>query len=255
MKPQTRAVNVLEKTSEYLRAGLVDKQPAWYNVVGQTPPIKNFIRQPRFEHPIKEKVVTPPKKGDINFNGRKTKLYKTSHHEQKRDVYNIPKLKFVEDQLRQLFYEQHPWELARPRILLENTGEDIKNQDWSSIIQINKPLDGESVVQRTLYLLNNTKGLDFKKAYDTARHEYYRVRIQLQIEEQVAKEQNEMFGAGYDLSLFESGVEKEQAVIDKWKQDAVEGTQLMEAKNVSPQAAWSGESTTEGKPTTTTTKN
>lgn len=242
MRPQTQAVNVLEKTSEYLRAGLLKKQPAWYHVVGANPPVKNFIRQPRLENPSNEQSIPKPAKGEKSF--KNGKLYETRVKETRKDIYNIPKLKFVEDQLRSLFYEQHPWELSRPRILLENGGDDAKNQDWSSIIQYNKPLDGESVVQRSIYLMNQNKNNENYKlldAYETARFEFYRVRIEQEMEEQVSKEENEMFGAGYRLSPIEHGVEEEQKFIDDWKAKAVEATQMVEARNVSPEAAWAQE--------------
>lgn len=50
---------------------------------------------------------------------------------------------FEEDQLRKNFYGDHPWELARPRIVLENDGKDAQNYDWSGIQQPGRPLDGE----------------------------------------------------------------------------------------------------------------
>jgi len=242
MKPQTKAVNVLEKTSEYMKAGLLKKQPAWYHVVGAHPPNKTFVRQPRLDDPSgKQSIETPGRTGPKKI--KKNRLYVTKDTEVKRDIYNIPKLQFVEDELRSLFYEQHPWELSRPRILLENSGEDIKHQNWSSIQQLNKPLDGESVVQRTIFLINEKKpeGWTLAQAYDQAKFEFYRLRIEQEISEQVSKEENEMYGAGYKLSPMEFGSEVEQKYIDQWKIEAVEATKLIEAKNVSPEAAWAQE--------------
>jgi small subunit ribosomal protein S23 len=45
--------------------------------------------------------------------------------------------------LRADFFGDHPWELARPKIILENSGNDAKGWDWSKIVQPGKPLDGE----------------------------------------------------------------------------------------------------------------
>lgn len=241
MKPQTKAVNVLEKTSEYLKAGLLKKQPAWYHVVGAHPPKKNFIRQARLVNPSSEQSIKEP---EAKKRFKRGKMYDTRVKEVKKDIYNIPKLRFVEDELRNLFYSQHPWELARPRILLENTGEDSKKQDWSSLIQLNKQLDGESVVQRAIYLMNENKdNKDYQllNAYETARYEFYRLRIEEEIEQQVSKEENEMYGAGFRTSPMEHGIAVEQRYIDDWKTQAVEATKVLDARNVSPEAAWGQE--------------
>ena len=37
----------------------------------------------------------------------------------------------------------HPWELARPRVVLENDGKDFEKNDWSSISQPGRALNGE----------------------------------------------------------------------------------------------------------------
>ena len=50
---------------------------------------------------------------------------------------------YEEDQLRQQFFGDHPWELARPRIVLEDDGKDYARFDWSKMLQKNKKLDGE----------------------------------------------------------------------------------------------------------------
>lgn len=52
-------------------------------------------------------------------------------------------IEYEEDQLRKEFYGDHPWELARPRIILENSGKDGQRYDWSRIQQKGKALDGE----------------------------------------------------------------------------------------------------------------
>ena len=45
--------------------------------------------------------------------------------------------------LRREFFKDHPWELARPRILLEDDGKDSQKTDWSRIQQKEKALSGE----------------------------------------------------------------------------------------------------------------
>lgn len=56
------------------------------------------------------------------------------------------KIVYPEDKLRAQFYKDHPWELARPRILVENDGLDFKRYNWSQMRQVGKGLDGERLV-------------------------------------------------------------------------------------------------------------
>lgn len=49
-----------------------------------------------------------------------------------------------EDQLRQDFFRDHPWELARPRVVVELDGRDAQRCDWSTgLQQPGMPLSGE----------------------------------------------------------------------------------------------------------------
>ena len=58
-------------------------------------------------------------------------------------MFQPMKIEYPEDKLREEFFGDHPWELARPRIVLEDDGKDYQNQDWSRIEQPGKQLDGE----------------------------------------------------------------------------------------------------------------
>ncbi|KAL3233401.1 Small ribosomal subunit protein mS23 [Nakaseomyces bracarensis] len=232
MKIQTNAVNVLERTSAYLRTGVIRDTPAWYNVVASIPPVKKFTREPRKINPSTERPVS--RLADEHLEGFNSNgLYKTRFNTldkkiANRQIYRPPKLVYLEDSIRNLFYKQHPWELARPKIIAENEIE--MDYDWSRIQQLGKPLDGENVVQRTLYLLKNSVHDNITDAYDQARLEFYRVRIQQELEEQVAAEEAEMFGSVFGPTAIEHGLMKEQEVVAKWKQDAELQTEFMSAK-------------------------
>jgi small subunit ribosomal protein S23 len=52
-------------------------------------------------------------------------------------------IEYEEDVLRKEFYNDHPWELARPRIVLEDDGKDGQRVDWSRLQQRGRPLNGE----------------------------------------------------------------------------------------------------------------
>lgn len=239
MKIQTNAVNVLERTSAYLRSGLLKNTPAWYDVVASVPPKNRFAREPRLLNPSNMKKLTDLKEqmGELTRKG----LYKTRASTLDRKIntsklYKAPKLQFFEDQLREVFYQQHPWEFSRPKLLVENDADE--EFDWSRIQQLGKPLDGESVVQRTLFLLKETPGTSVVEAYDQARFEFYRLRMQQEVEQQVAQEECEMFGSVFGTSAIDFGVEQEQKVIDVWKQKAMEETDLLAARRANPSEAW-----------------
>ncbi|SCU90851.1 LAMI_0E03840g1_1 [Lachancea mirantina] len=239
MRTQTNAVNILERTSSYLRAGLLRQTPAWYEVVAFVPPSKRFERSPKLVNPstLESRAMLNPLRAELNaetgfFETKNTK----SSRKVTRSLYRAPKLKFTEDKLRQLFYEQHPWELSRPKMLVENTG--TENYDWSHIQQLGKPLDGESVVQRTLFLLQIKQHASLLDAYDQARFEFYRLRMQQEIQDQVAQEEAEMFGSVFGPSAIEFGLEKEQKVIQTWKKRAIQQSELISARTSNPSESW-----------------
>lgn len=242
MKIQTNAVNVLERTSAYLRSGLLKNTPAWYDVVASVPPKTKFTREPKLVNPSNMKKLAELKKFPADSNSKgffKTRANAFDKKINNAKLYKAPKLQFVEDQLREVFYKQHPWELSRPKVLVENGAEE--EFDWSHIQQLEKPLDGESVVQRTLYLLNSTEGTSLTQAYDQARFEFYRLRMQQEVEQQVAQEESEMFGSIYGPSAIDFGVKQEQKFIDIWKQKAIEETDLLAARRANPSEAWASE--------------
>jgi small subunit ribosomal protein S23 len=59
---------------------------------------------------------------------------------------------YPEDKIRAQFFQDHPWELARPRVLVENDGKDFVRHDWSKLVQPRKALDGERFVALRLCL-------------------------------------------------------------------------------------------------------
>lgn len=243
MKFQTKPLSVLETTSHYLKSGAISKAPAWYNVVGANPPFKNHIKRPTHLQKSlvaqQEAILDTPEEAEAKKNSSKftfnskTGMYRTRINKLKSpDFYKPVKLKFLEDELRALFYDQHPWELADAKVLVEGTSvKSADSYDWSNIVQLGKVLDGESVVQRTLYLLKTSKKngskLLLEQAYNQARSEYYRVKMARETEVQVAKEEGIFSGAVYGKSHIEEGFENENKVLAKWREDGIRETKLM----------------------------
>lgn len=232
MKLQSKAAGVLERTSHYLKAGVIKNKPSWYNIVSAVPPATDLTKKPK----NLQTNQTPDPVSQL-YSSRdgifKTRVSKTERKQKNNSVSRIPKFEFLEDQLRDVFYHQHPWELARPKVLVENTGDEHSKCDWSHMLQLYKPLDGESVVQRTLWLLQDSKQKGQQKtlfeAYDQARFEFYQLRMAQEMESAVAKEELTMFGAIYASTNVEWGLKKEQEFIDVWVKVGEERTKVREA--------------------------
>jgi small subunit ribosomal protein S23 len=98
------------------------QKPIWYNVVESIPPSEILTRT----YPIQHKKQNP-------------KARKASR------LFQPQQLTFPEDELRSDFYKDHPWELARPRMIIEMDGKDAQRLDWSKgLRQPGMPLCGES---------------------------------------------------------------------------------------------------------------
>jgi small subunit ribosomal protein S23 len=131
-------------------------------------------------------------------------------------MFQPAKITYPEDRLRSDFYGDHPWELARPKVVLEDTGNDAKNWDWSGIHQPWKRMDGESVVQRQMWLMQH-EGLEEAQAYDKARKEFYFYRHREDVERRVTKEEALATGAYFGKGPIEIGMELENKQWEDWK--------------------------------------
>ncbi|THY80907.1 hypothetical protein D6C95_09300 [Aureobasidium pullulans] len=143
------------------RGGPSQPPPPWYTVIGNLPPSERLVRPPL--QPARRK-------------GRKaSKLFQPVN------------LKYEEDQLRLDFFGDHPWELARPRQIVEDDGKDYQKFDWSQLDQPTKQIDGESVVQRQAWLMGLVRHEIDYLATPNMR-EYYK----LHKDEEVIKELQEL---------------------------------------------------------------
>lgn len=249
MKIQTKAAGVLERTSHYLKAGVIRNKPSWYNAVAAVPPAVDLTKKPI--NLQQRQAADPASQLYSNQNGIfKTRANKTERKQKNNAVSRIPKLEFLEDQLRDVFYHQHPWELARPKVLVENSGDDMSKCDWSHMLQLSKPLDGESVVQRTLHLLQEAKssglGKTLFEAYDQARFEFYQLRMAEEMESAVAREELTMFGAIYSSTNMDWGLKQEQEFIDVWVKIGEERTKVREASRSKTSASVGDENVESG---------
>ncbi|EON62744.1 hypothetical protein W97_01969 [Coniosporium apollinis CBS 100218] len=192
-----RPLRVHSAATQLLETQRLRAEPPWYHVVANIPPSQPLVR------PI------------LNAAAQSKKGKKPSR------MFQPMPIKYPEDQLRREFFSDHPWELARPRVVLEDDGKDGKRWEWSRIEQEGRALDGESVVQRQLYLMKRggPEGQPMSKeaAYDKARKEFYAHRHQDEVERRVAREEALHVGAYFGKSALEIGMELEDKSYEDWK--------------------------------------
>lgn len=119
-----RPLRVHQTASQLLAAEGTRSLPNWHPVVGAIPPAQTLVRTQPLQHNEKGK-------------SRQSKSRKASK------LFQPTKIGYEEDALRQAFFGDHPWELARPRLVLENDGRDFEKNDWSAISQPGRALNGE----------------------------------------------------------------------------------------------------------------
>ncbi|KAL1960218.1 hypothetical protein VTO42DRAFT_8761 [Malbranchea cinnamomea] len=212
------AIRVRQTALAQKACGKTDKIPCWADVVADIPPATILVRNKPVEHPVvRQRVKTVPGSSKpqvvyetVPIPGPKSK--KASR------MFKPMQIRYEEDELRKEFFRDHPWELARPRVVLENDGKDYLRYDWNKLQQPGKRLDGESVVQRQLHLLHTVPDITKQEAYDVARKEFYQLRHQEDIERRVAQEEAKAAGAYFGPSLLEIGMELENQEYERWKE-------------------------------------
>ncbi|KAK3344860.1 mitochondrial ribosomal protein [Neurospora tetraspora] len=194
-----QAAKVYQRASEAAATNIVSglpprNPPLWLKAIESIPPAEISTRPYPIQH-------SPP-----NPRARKP-----------RNLFKPTKIVYPEDELRRDFYRDHPWELARPRMIIELDGKDARFLDWSKgLRQRGMPLSGESVVQRQLWLMER-QGMTKQEAYDKARHEFYKLRQLEQMERRIAAEEARMVGGYFGKDLLAVGMELENRTYESWK--------------------------------------
>lgn len=106
-----------------------------------------------------------------------------------------------------------------------------------------------SVVQRQLHLLNTVPDITKEEAYDIARREFYKLRLQEDVDRRIAQEEARATGAYFGLDMNTIGMELENQEYERWKawaeteivmqqsnRAAFAGTEITEAEAESPTA-------------------
>jgi small subunit ribosomal protein S23 len=204
--------------------------PPWANVIADIPPAQILTRQQPRPHVYAETRTKTLPKGPTQITQAITP-HKTKNAKPKR-LYTPKPIRYEEDSLRKRFFADHPWELARPRTLVETNGDQHAHADWSTgIKQPGIPVSGESVVQRQLWLLQNVADITVPEAYDIARKEFYVVRRKQQTAMRIAVEEAEWSGADFGRPVQSVGMSKEDTVYNEWLEWAAEeNVKLMQSR-------------------------
>ncbi|KAG0652280.1 37S ribosomal [Hyphodiscus hymeniophilus] len=206
---------VYQTASLLLESNTISQPPPWFKTIGSIPPSEILTRTQPTQHRVP------------NSKPRTRKPSK---------MFKPQQIEYEEDRLRREFYGDHPWELARPRVVLENDGKDGQRCDWSRIQQPGRPLNGESVVQRQLWLMYKA-GMTQAQAYDISRKEFYALRQEEEVERRVAKEEALWVGAYFGKSVLEVGAELEDKTYESWKAWATKEIEAIERQR---DAAYTG---------------
>lgn len=134
------ALRVRQNTVQSHLAGKKGNLPSWVSVVRDIPPAQILVRNRPEQHQLVRQRLNAERKPVFEVQEKRVKPKKASR------MYLPVQIKYEEDQLRKEFFRDHPWELARPRVLVESSGKDFENHDWSRLQQPGKKLDGERYV-------------------------------------------------------------------------------------------------------------
>ena len=206
--------------------------PVWINITRDIPPAQILVRKQPQQHPMTQVRAKALQKSRTSTPSIEQVATVFSSQTNRRRLFCPQPIRYEEDSLRSRFFSDHPWELARPRVVLEDTGDSHARADWSKgLIQPGIPLSGESVVQRQLYLLQTVPDMQIDAAYDIVRKEFYDLRRQEEVRRRIAAEEAESTGAVFGKNPLQWGIQVENKQYDDWERWAREQVVLQQQKN------------------------
>ncbi|KAJ2722240.1 mitochondrial ribosomal small subunit component [Coemansia sp. Benny D115] len=203
-KKISKARGVQQAYEELLSAKLRDRVPSWLHAMRSVPPADSLVRDPTqfstsgtLEFEGKKQATAGPGKSALATQIRR-KLpegcvsIKHGKNSLRTRSTRPPKIEFPEDKLRRVFYKNHPFELMRPRIVMEHSGKT--NADWGTLLNGSSHVTGESVI-RYQYFLMQTEGMTEQEAYVQATSGFYKIRAREEMESKIAHQEARAYGA------------------------------------------------------------
>ncbi|KAI8064242.1 mitochondrial ribosomal protein S25 [Gongronella butleri] len=179
--------------SNLMKGNLVKEAPVWLPVLQQVPPGPSIIRtRPASDNNITAQTAAEQAYTSQQLQQQQQQVARSSiRHKQKNLRTKPPRpraIVYPEDRLRRQFYKDHPFELSRPKVLVES--DSGKNRtDFSQLILPGMRLyeiDGEAVIKYQLHLMTN-ENMTERQAYAKATSEFYELRAQQEQEEREAR--------------------------------------------------------------------
>ncbi|CAG8435717.1 1496_t:CDS:2 [Ambispora gerdemannii] len=222
MPLRIRPTQLHNHVEHLMKGGIYNKAPIWYPVMKMYPPGQSLLRTPNNntntlndnsnsntdmlnDNDVNIEITSDP----INKSTKKRSRSSNSlKHLRTKSIRPQP-IVYPEDALRRQFYRDHPYELLRPRMLMEK--EIPVDKVWKSLVGDDEDpseVTGESVVQYQMYLMAH-KSMSQRQAYAVACNEFYEIRAREEIEQRVAEEQAIAFGAVRKKSEVEKTMWKE----------------------------------------------
>ncbi|KAF1806578.1 mitochondrial ribosomal protein S25 [Mucor lusitanicus] len=171
--------------SNMLKGNLMKKPPVWLSVVQAIPPGPSVIRSQNPEANLSGQ--TELEQSLLSKPQQKHRLRHSEKH--LRTPPPRPRaIVYPEDKLRRQFFKDHPFELSRPKVLVENDL-GINRTDFSKLMLDGmhpSQIDGEAVIKYQLYLMTHEK-MPERKAYAKATSEFYEIRAQQEEDERAAR--------------------------------------------------------------------
>jgi small subunit ribosomal protein S23 len=189
--------------------------PIWTDIMSLIPPAQILTRKQPTHHPTPE--IRTRNLSNARIALTRTTPSKKTQLTQRQALYKPLPLEYSEDALRQNFYTDHPWELARPRVILETVGPTASQTHtaYTSIQPPGVPLSGENVIQRQLHLLHTTD-LTLNESYDVARKEFYALRRREATRRRIGAEEARMMGATWHGDDVTRTMGIEDAMYEDW---------------------------------------
>ena len=231
--------DLIKNINQKMNSGLLSEKPAWYGAMKLVPmaPMPSAYEDTtksgafaKTDHSIKE--------SQLAFSSSTTRKIQKRKNISVMPVRMAQEIQYPEDRIRSKFYSTHPFELERPRSIIDDEY-SLLNRDWSSIHggNIEAPVTGESVIQYTLYLMSETGGSMSEDAgYNKALEEFYNVRKEEEIREREesklrknkpVQEEISVQGAIQDLEALESmSIKHKSESILKLEQSEIEDGEL-----------------------------
>ncbi|ORX46782.1 hypothetical protein DM01DRAFT_1410500 [Hesseltinella vesiculosa] len=177
---------LVRQVSNLMKGNLIKDAPVWLPVLKTIPPGPSIIRtRPHNDN------INAQSAAEMELMSQQQPTKSSIRHKQKNLRTKPPRpqpIVYPEDRLRRQFYKDHPFELSRPKVLVE--GDSGKNRtDFTQLLlpgmRLNE-IDGEAVIKYQLHLMTAEK-IPERQAYATATSEFYKIRAQQEEEEREAR--------------------------------------------------------------------